>query len=64
MTQQEFLQHAMTQLGLTSELFAKRIGISESGLEALMLVPDDEGYREMPESMWKFVREITIRQPS
>jgi hypothetical protein len=57
-TQQEFLRHAMSELGMTREQFADRIGTKKRALDNWLLSPDSSEYRSMPDMAWKFVREI------
>lgn len=57
-TQQEFLRHAMSELGMTREQFAERIGAKKRALDNWLLSPDSSEYRSMPDMAWKFVREI------
>ena len=57
-TQQEFLRHAMSELGMTREQFAERIGAKKRALDNWLLSPDSSGYRSMPDMAWKFVRKI------
>ncbi|WP_080406764.1 transcriptional regulator [Burkholderia ubonensis] len=57
-TQQEFLRHAMSVLGMTREQFAERIGAKPRALNNWLLPVDSSEYRSMPDMAWKFVREI------
>jgi aspartate carbamoyltransferase catalytic subunit len=57
-TQQEFLRHAMSELGTTREQFAERIGAKKRALDNWLLSPHSSEYRSMPDMAWKFVREI------
>lgn len=61
-TQQEFLRHAMTVLGMTRAEFAERIGAKPRALDNWLLPPDSSEYRSMSEMVWKFVREILENQ--
>jgi hypothetical protein len=57
-TQQEFLRHAMNELGMTREQFAERIGAKPRALNNWLLPVDSSEHRSMPDMVWKFVREI------
>ncbi|HEX7683459.1 MAG TPA: transcriptional regulator [Trinickia sp.] len=57
-TQQEFLRYAMSELGMTREQFAERIGTKKRTLDNWLLAADSSEYRGMPDMAWKFVREI------
>ncbi|KKB61162.1 hypothetical protein WM40_24835 [Robbsia andropogonis] len=57
-TQQEFLRNAMTQLDMTREQFAERIGTKKRTLDNWLLSTESAEYRSMPDMAWKFVREI------
>ena len=57
-TQQAFLRHAMSELGMTREQFAERIGTKKRTLHNWLLSSDSSEYRGMPDMAWKFVREI------
>ncbi|WP_338926741.1 transcriptional regulator [Mycetohabitans endofungorum] len=61
-TQQEFLRHAMSELGMTREQFAERIGTKKRTLDNWLLSPDSNEYRSMPNMAWKFMREILEHQ--
>jgi DNA-binding transcriptional regulator YiaG len=56
--QQEFLRHAMSELGMTREQFAERIGTKKRTLDNWLLSPESSEYRNMPDMAWKFVQEI------
>jgi aspartate carbamoyltransferase catalytic subunit len=56
--QQEFLRNAMTKLGMTRDEFADRIGTNRRRLDNWLLPSDSNGFREMDEMAWKFIREI------
>ncbi len=58
--QQEFLREAMQSLGLTRAAFATRISVSEKTLNKWMAPVDTSDYRNMPEVVWAYVREILI----
>lgn len=57
-TQQDFLRHAMSELSMTREQFAERIGTKKRALDNWLLSPDSNECRTMPDMAWKFVREI------
>lgn len=57
-TQQEFLRGAMKQLDMTRNEFAERIGATRRGMDNWLLPAESKGFRAMPDSMWKFIREI------
>lgn len=57
--QQEFLRDAMTKLNMTSDEFANRIGTSRRHIDNWLLTSGSEGFSEMDEMAWKFIREIT-----
>ncbi|MCG1042677.1 transcriptional regulator [Mycetohabitans sp. B8] len=61
-TQQAFLRHAMSELGMTREQFAQRIGTKKRTLDNWLLSPDSGEYRSMPDMTLKFVREILEHQ--
>lgn len=61
-TQQEFLRHAISELGMTRAQFAQRIGTKKRTLDNWLLSTDSHEYRSMPEMAWKFVGEILKRQ--
>jgi DNA-binding XRE family transcriptional regulator len=57
-TQQAFLRRAMSELGMTREQFAERIGTKKRTLDNWLLTAESSEYRSMPDMAWKFVREI------
>jgi hypothetical protein len=57
-SQQEFLREAMTALGMTRAAFAKRISVPEKTLDKWMAPADTTDFRNMPEVVWAYVREI------
>lgn len=60
--QQEFLRHAMSELGMTREQFAERIGTKKRALDNWLLSTGSSEYRSMPDMAWKFVQEILDKQ--
>ena len=56
--QQEFLRNAMTQLNMSRDEFANRIGTNRRRLDNWLLPSESSGFREMDEMAWKFIREI------
>jgi len=56
--QQEFLRNAMTTLDMTRDAFAERIGTTRRRLDNWLLPSESNGFREMDEMAWKFIREI------
>lgn len=60
-TQQDFLRHAMSVLGMTREEFAERIGAKKRALDNWLLTSSSAEYRSMPDMAWKFIREILGR---
>ena len=57
-SQQEFLREAMTALGMTRAAFAKRISVPEKTLDKWMAPADTTDFRNMPDVVWAYVREI------
>lgn len=57
-TQQDFLRTAMSQLEMTREQFADRIGTKKRTLDNWLLASESSEYRSMPDMAWKFIREI------
>jgi predicted transcriptional regulator len=57
-TQQEFLQAAMTELGLTRDSFALRLACPKRTLDNWLSPSSSNEHRTMDETMWKFVREV------
>jgi transcriptional regulator with XRE-family HTH domain len=62
MNQQEFLRHAMAELGLTREAFAARLGSAKRTLDKWLLPETSNDYREMDEAIWNLVREILAHE--
>lgn len=58
MTQQEFLQHAMHELGMTHQQFAERIETPLRTLRKWLLPDDSSDARQMPGVVRVCVREI------
>nr|WP_076787230.1 transcriptional regulator [Mycetohabitans sp. B4] len=52
----------MSELGMTREQFAERIGTKKRTLDNWLLSPDSNEYRSMPNMAWKFMREILEHQ--
>lgn len=62
-TQQEFLKKVMSALGLERDDFAVRINVPVDTLKKWMRPVEAVGnYREMPSSMWAFLREILAHE--
>lgn len=59
-TQQDFLRGAMQALGLTRAAFAARISVPEKTLNKWLAPADTSDYRNMPEVVWSYVREILV----
>lgn len=59
-TQQEFLREAMQSLGLTRAAFAARISVPEKTLNKWLAPGDTGDYRNMPDVVWAYVREILV----
>ena len=57
-TQQDFLRTAMSQLDMTREQFADRIGTKKRTLDNWLLASESSEYRSMSDMAWKFIREI------
>jgi predicted transcriptional regulator len=57
-SQQEFLREAMSALGMTRAAFAKRISVPEKTLDKWMAPASTADFRNMPEVVWAYVREI------
>lgn len=53
-----FVQDAMRRLNMTKEEFARRIGVSTTGLEKWMARHGTSDFRNMPSMAWKFIGEI------
>lgn len=62
-SQQKFLREAMAALDMTRDEFASRIGASRRRLDNWLLPSESEGFREMDEMAWKFIREILSNLP-
>jgi aspartate carbamoyltransferase catalytic subunit len=62
MKQQEFLRHAMSELELTRELFAGRLGCAKRTLDKWLLPDTSNDFREMDETIWNLVREILAHE--
>ncbi|MGZ0002651.1 transcriptional regulator [Burkholderia gladioli] len=58
--QQEFLREAMQSLGLTRAAFAARISVPEKTLNKWLAPVDTGDYRNMPDVVWAYVREILV----
>lgn len=58
MKQQEFLQEAIAEFGMTREAFAQRIGCAKRTLDKWLLPDTSNDYRPMNETVWNLVREI------
>jgi predicted transcriptional regulator len=56
--QQEFLREAMGTLGMTRAAFAKRISVPEKTLDKWLAPSETTDFRNMPEVVWAYVREI------
>ncbi|WP_080430186.1 transcriptional regulator [Burkholderia ubonensis] len=59
-TQQEFLREAMQALGLTRAAFATRISVPEKTLNKWLASANTGDYRNMPDVVWAYVREILV----
>jgi len=58
-TQREFLLDAMEKLALSPGAFAQRVGTPLPTLYSwLQPVTTESGFHEMPDAVWKLVREI------
>ncbi|HJV75079.1 MAG TPA: hypothetical protein VJ654_12715 [Noviherbaspirillum sp.] len=62
MTQQEFLQSAMRDLGMTREAFAERLGCAQRTLDKWLLPDSSNDHRGMNETVWNLVREILAHE--
>ncbi|KVQ00040.1 aspartate carbamoyltransferase catalytic chain [Burkholderia ubonensis] len=58
--QQEFLREAMQALGLTRAAFATRISVPEKTLNKWLAPANTGDYRNMPDVVWAYVREILV----
>lgn len=56
--QQEFLRDAMRRLGLTRAGFCQRISVPEKTLDKWLAPSDTSDFRNMPDVVWAYVREI------
>lgn len=61
-TQKEFLESAMSQLGMTRMDFANRIATPIRTLSKWLTDPDKKDYRNMPSMAWRFINEILERE--
>ncbi len=59
-SQQEFLREAMGSLGMTRAAFAKRISVPEKTLDKWLAPSETTDFRNMPEVVWAYVREILM----
>lgn len=62
MNQQDFLQSAMRELGMTREAFAERLGCAKRTLDKWLLPDTSNDYRTMNETVWNLVREILAHE--
>ncbi len=62
MNQQEFLQAAMLDLGMTREAFSVRLGCAKRTLDKWLLPDSSNDYRSMNETVWNLVREILAHE--
>lgn len=53
-----FVQDAMQRLTMSKDQFARRIGVSTTGLEKWMARNGTSDFRNMPLMAWKFIGEI------
>lgn len=58
MTQNRFLQEAMTELSMTREQFAQKLGCSRRTLDKWLLPEDSTDHRKMPDTVRNFITEI------
>ena len=58
LTQQEFLRHAITTLGMTRAEFARRISVPIKTLDKWLAPADTGDFRNMPDGVWAYVREV------
>lgn len=56
--QQMFLREAMATLGMTRAEFALRISVPMKTLDKWMAPSETSDFRNMPEVVWAYVREI------
>ncbi|SIO72766.1 hypothetical protein SAMN05444172_9249 [Burkholderia sp. GAS332] len=59
-SQQEFLRDAIHRLGLTRAGFAKRISVPEKTLDKWLAPAETTDFRNMPEVVWAYIREILV----
>jgi len=57
-SQQMFLREAMATLGMTRAEFAQRISVPMKTLDKWMAPSETSDFRNMPEVVWAYVREI------
>lgn len=62
MNQQEFLQAAMRELGMTREVFAERLGCAQRTLDKWLLPDSSNDHRAMNETVWNLIREILAHE--
>lgn len=62
MTQSEFLQSAMGELGMTRDAFAARLVCPRRTLDKWLLPESSNDHRAMPEVVWTLVREILAHE--
>lgn len=60
-TQQEFLRDAISTLGMTRAEFAQRISVPIKTLDKWLAPLDTSDFRNMPDVVWSYVREIIER---
>jgi hypothetical protein len=58
LSQQKFLKDAIQRLGMTRAGFAKRISVPEKTLDKWLAPTDTSDFRNMPDVVWAYVREI------
>ncbi len=58
LTQQAFLRQAMTDLHMTRNQLAERIGAKRRALDNWLLPSASKGFRVMPDHLWRFIGEI------
>lgn len=62
MTQNEFLQAAMSELSMTRDAFCARLGCPRRTLDKWLLPESSNDHRAMPEVVWNLVREILAHE--
>lgn len=62
MTQSNFLQSAMTDLGMTRDLFSDRLGCARRTLDKWLLPDSSTDHRTMPETVRNLVLEILAHE--